>query len=112
MSDNDIRREEILARSRKAGIDEGVKDAELRGLRTGTTVASLFVAIPLALFAALTGQMSAVWAMLSVMNATLAVQGFFIYRFRRERRYLWTAVFWGGSAVVWIALLVATTLSG
>jgi len=108
MSDSDIRREEILARSRKASIDEGVKDAGCKGDYNRT----LFVVIPLALFAALTGQMSTIWAMLSVTNTTLAAQGFFIYRFRHEKCYLWTAVFWGGSAVVWIALLVATTLGG
>lgn len=84
-----MNKEEILAKSRKERLDEGVKNAENHGMKIGI-VSFLVVLIFLMIFNLCTGQKND--ALLAVFWAYVAAGAYPRYRFSKEKSLLVTTV--------------------
>jgi len=69
INENDIRKEEILARSRDEKRDEGEEHASLKAKKTGQIFCFYITALVLLVISLAIGQISAVWVMLALFAA-------------------------------------------
>ena len=86
-----IRKEEILEKSRNTLIDEGYENAELRGYKVGTAVASVMTVFLLG-FSVFTRQFAMIYPMLAIFFAPLCGKSIVIYQFSKRKLYLVTAI--------------------
>ena len=82
------RKEEILAKSRKLGNDEGIEYVENKGSKMGIYVAGTIVGAPLAFLSLLAGEMPTFFALVTLYIAFGAGELFAKYRFFKQKRYL------------------------
>ena len=85
------RKEDILARSRKAKQDEGMEHARLKGLGLAENTWSI-VGMGIAIFAFIHGQYTVFWALFASIGAFICGQTFHMYRFGRKKYHLTWAV--------------------
>ena len=84
----DNRKEEILAKSRESGNDEGMDYVENKGSKWGVYVACTIVGGPLAFLSLIAGEMPTFFALLTLYVAFGAGELFAAYRFFKQKRYL------------------------
>ena len=102
------RKEDILARSRKANKDEGMEHARLKGLGLAENTWSV-VGIGIAIFSFIQGQYTVFWALFACIGAFICGQTFHMYRFAYKKYYLAWAV--GGAITTVFALAAYVSLS-
>ena len=90
--ENNDRKEEILAQSRRSSKDEGVEYAINEGAKAGNYFAIEIIGLPLLLLSFVAGQMLAAYALASVILASWFGEFFAKYRFLNQKRYLIAAV--------------------
>ena len=89
LPENDERRkEEILAKSRESGNDEGREYVKTKEAKMGIYVAGTVVGAPLAFLSLIAGEISVFFALITVYIAFGAGELFAAYRFYRQKRYL------------------------
>ena len=81
-------KEEILAKIREAGNDEGIEYAENKGSKMGVYVACTIVGGPMAFLSLIAGEMPAFFALITLYVAFGAGELFAAYRFFKQKRYL------------------------
>jgi len=106
---NDNRKEEILAKSRKSGKDEGMEYAQLKGNRLGEYTMVVAV-IPIMAFTVLFGEIVAVFAVAATLLAFGFGQCLMKYRFTRRKYHLVWTVCIAIVTVFCIVFLVARSL--
>ena len=102
-----MNRDEILAKSRAEGIDEGAREAENRGLKMGVTAFCL-MEVAVAAFNALTEQPN--YVPLALFWTFLAAESYPKYRFTGKRSALFTTILGGLCAVLFFAAHVISVL--
>ena len=85
---NYSRKEEILAKSRESGNDEGMDYVENIGSKWGVYVACTIVGGPLAFLSLIAGEMPAFFALITLYVAFGAGELFARYRFFKQKRYM------------------------
>jgi len=106
---NVTHKEEILAKSRKTGKDEGMEYAQLRGNKLGEYTMCA-AAIIIMTFTVLFGELVATLAVAATLLGFTAGQCFMKYHFTRKKSYLiWTAGI-AMAAVFLFVFLVARSL--
>jgi len=110
IENNKNRKEEILAKSRQASIDEGAEYAEMKSFRTGVIVAFPLVGIPLIIFSLVTGQTSTIFALVTLSFAFDAVSSFMAYRFTKQKIKLVLTVLSIVGTVIFAFLYVSSVL--
>ena len=88
----DKRKEEILAKSRESGNDEGMEYVKNKEAKMGIYFAGTIVGVPLAFMSLLAGELAAFFALLTLFTAYGAGELFATYRFFKQKRYLIGAV--------------------
>jgi len=83
----DNRKEDILAKSRKSRIDEGLEHAQLKGFKLGEYT-SAAVTLPLILFAFFTRELAMFSALGIVIFAYVFGQSLAVYRFTKRKYHL------------------------
>ena len=86
--ENDNRKEEILAKSRKSGNDEVMEYVKNNGSKMGVYVACTIVGAPLAFLSLIAGEMPTFFALITIYVAFGAGELFATYRFFKQKRYL------------------------
>ena len=89
---NNNRKEEILAKSRASGKDEGMEYVENKGSKMGIYVAGTIVGVPLAFLSLLAGETPTFFALITIYIAFGAGELFAKYHFFKQKRYLIGAV--------------------
>jgi len=85
---NGNRKEEILAKSRAAGNDEGMEYVRNKSSKMGVYVACTIVGMPLAFLSLLAGEMPTFFALITIFIAFGAGELFATYRYFKQKRYL------------------------
>ena len=103
------RKDEILERSRNTINDEGYDNARKRGIDWGIAISAASTAVPLLVFSVFTQQYSVIFAILAMNGAFLAGRFFTIYRFAKNKQYIFltlcgviTAICSITSFVIWV----------
>ena len=95
-------KEEILAKSRKSGKDEGMEYAQLKGNKIGEYT-MLATVIPIMAFTVLFGELVALFAVTATILGFAVGQCFVKYRFTKRKSHLaWTV----GIAIVTVFCIV------
>jgi len=106
MNNNDHRKEEILAKSRKSNKDEGIEYAVTQGAKKGNYFGIEVVGFPLLLLSIITGQMLATYALSSVILASWFGEFLAKYRILNQKRYLIAAVCFAVLGIAAVVLFV------
>ena len=96
------RKEEILAKSRASGKDEGKEYLENKNTKMGIYVAGTIVGAPLAFLSLIAGETPVFFALITLYIAFGAGELFATYRFYKQKRYLIGAV-----VIALIAIVIA-----
>lgn len=92
--DRNIRREEILEKSRLSQQDEGVEYALTQGIKLGNYYTEM-IGILLILLCLLTGQTLTIYALLTLYGAHCFGEFIAKYRYLKQKRYMMAAVVFG-----------------
>jgi len=108
MENNVSRKEELLAKSRQVGKDEGVEHAEVQGFKLGERIGSVaaMVVIVLAFFI---GQAETIFAVGTIIFATVFGQSLTVYRFKKTKYYSAWVVLGIVGTVYFFMLFIAAT---
>jgi len=87
-NNNDIRKEEILAKSRSEKKDEGEEYASLKGRKIGEVLGFYIMGLILVVLSIAIGQISTAWALLALAAAFSLGHDFTKYRFTKKARYM------------------------
>ena len=90
--ENNPHKEEILARSRASGNDEGMEHLKNKNTKMGIYVAGTIVGAPLAFLSLISGELATFFALLTIYIAFGAGELFATYRFFNQKRYLIGAI--------------------
>jgi len=91
---NEKHKEEILAKSRQAGKDEGIEYAVNKGLKMGNYYTEVIGAL-LILLCVITGQVLTMWALLTLYGAHAFGDFLAKYRYFKQKRYLIGTIVFG-----------------
>ena len=105
---NEIRKEDILEKSRRLKQDEGVEHAELKGFRSGWLKTHIFI-LPLILFFGFTGQTVAWLGIVSVTAGFDFGHQLEIYRFTKKKSHLVQSIFFASCAILFAFFAIAET---
>ena len=104
IENNNSRKEEILAKSRKSGNDEGREYVKTQEAKMGIYVAGTIVGAPLAFLSLLAGETPTFFALITLYVAFGAGELFAAYRFYKQKRYLI------GAAVIALIVIVLAVM--
>ena len=104
--DNNNRKEEILAKSRKAKKDEGIEYAIDQGAKKGNYYAIEIVGSLLFFLSLISGQMLVVYALAAVILASWLGEFITKYQVLTQKRYLIAAIVFGLSGIFVVILFV------
>ena len=108
VSNNDNRKEEILARSRNIKKDEGMEHAISKGGKLGEYVMAV-IALPILVFAALRGEIAVFLAIGATVGGFVTAQCFAEYRFTKRVYHLTWTVLMVMTTIICIGLFVAVS---
>jgi len=101
-------KEEILAKIRQSNTDEGAEHAELKGFKLGERIGSV-AALVLGVLAFFIGQAETIFAIGTVIFATVIGQSITVYRFKKTKYYLAWVVLGVVGTVYFFMLFIAAT---
>ena len=102
------RKEELLAKVRESNTDEGAEHAEINGFKLGERIGSVVALILIAL-AFFIGQAETIFAIATVIFATVIGQSLTVYRFKKTKYYLaWVILGVVGTIYFFMLFLAAT----
>jgi len=105
---NGHHKEEILAKSRQSKKDEGVEHAEINGFKLGERIGSVTAMIIVAI-AFFIGQAETIFAISTIVFATVFGQSLTVYRFKKSKYLLaWLILGVVGTIYFFILFLAAT----
>ena len=106
MSDNEYRKEEILAKSRQLQQDEGIEYAVTQGAKKGNYFAIEVMGGLLFLLSLITGQWLVAYALFSVISASEFGDFLTKHRILKQNRYLIAAICFAILGIVSTVLFV------
>ena len=106
---NDSRKEEILAKSRNSGRDEGLEYAQLKGNSLGMYI-MIAIVIPIVTFIVFQGEVIALFAVSATLCAFVLGQCLAEYRFTKRKYHLAWTVGIAMAVMICIVFLVAKSL--
>lgn len=102
-----MNREEILAKSRKENVDEGLRDAQNRGRRIGTAAFAGMVIVVL-IFNLIQGRNS--YDVFAIFWAYIAAQYYPLYQFTKKSGYLMSAILGATASLAFLAAYIISVV--
>jgi len=104
--DNNIRKEEILEKSRQSQQDEGIDYAINEGAKKGSNLSVIIIGVPLLILSAMAGQYLVIYALIVRTSAHDVGDFYAKYRILNQKKYLFGTIFYAAAGIFFAALFV------